>query len=378
MKTFQPIIKPVSLACNLNCSYCYYGPPRKEEFRPFFGNAVDKISVMSDETLRVLINAFATCDPLPEFIWHGGEPLLAGLDFFRRVVKFQNELLHGRPVTNTIQTNGTLITDTWAEFFSEQNFKIGVSLDGTPETHDAFRTNISRIGSAERAINGIKILQSWGINPSIICTVTKANVNKPKETYSFLRSLGITKLKFSHLHERERSGDRAEIAAHPEAYVDFLIAIMDAWIAEDNPNVEVAELHSIIQILTGGDQKDCIFSGVCDRYFTIEYDGSVSWCDTIAKAKEMRFFGNIRGGLETIVALPAFKKFQEELSVLHEQTKSESWYSFLSFGCIGDYPTLPLGNQEAKNTYAEAWMRLVREVADRLVYHGFPLKLNPK
>lgn len=180
-------------------------------------------------------------------------------------------------------------------------------------------------------------------------------------------------MKFSHLHERERIGDLTGIAVTPHEYADFLTGVMDSWLEEDDPLVEISEISSLIQILTGGSEKGCIFAGTCDRYLTIEYDGTAMWYDTIGKPYEMRVFGNIVDGLDSIVTSSAFRDFQSQLAFLHERTRNEPWYPFLSFGCIGDYPELPLDNTHVSNTYADGWMHLVRAVAERLTTHGYAL-----
>lgn len=374
MQTIQPIIKPVSLTCNLGCSYCYYGPLREFEFRYLLGEKVLEMPKMTLRTLEELILAFSVCEPLPEFIWHGGEPLLAGLDFFGKVITLQQEILSQKPFVNSIQTNATLVDDQWAEFFSTYTFQVGVSLDGLPKMNDIYRRYHSGNGTANRVISGIQSLQRYGINPSIICTVTKANVNYPLEVYAFLRSLGIKKMKFSHLHERERLGELALMAVSPEEYADFLIAVMDAWVEENDPTIEITELRSLIQILTGGDEKGCIFSGVCDRYLTIEYNGSVFLCDTIARPGEMVLLGNIHDGLESIVSSLRFQEFQNWLMNLHESKKNEDWYPIISIGCLGDYPDIR--EDELQNTYAQGWILLAKAVAGRLIQHGFSLKLT--
>lgn len=379
MQALQPIIKPVSFHCNLDCRYGYYCPPRKEDFRIIFGDSVDKLNVMSEETLMALITAFAGTHRPVNFIWHGGEPLLAGLNFFKKAVELQREIFERRrPPINTVQTNGLLVTEEWADFFAENKFYVGTSLDGTITMHDTYRVDKGGHGSAHRVIKAIKLMAEHGVNTSVISTVTKANVKHGAEVYAFLRSLGVKKIKFSHLHERERMGDRVQMAATPEEHAKFMIALLDAWLLEDNPEVEISDLASLIQILTGGKDTDCIFAGVCERYLTIEHDGSVIWCDTISKPSGIRTFGNVRDGLDTIVLSDGYQIFQKQLKQLHRQTAKELWYPFLAFGCLGDYPDMPLGNPVTKNTYASSWMTVACAVAERLEANGFSIVNDPR
>ncbi|MEW5805323.1 MAG: radical SAM protein [Patescibacteria group bacterium] len=379
MQALQPIIKPVSLSCNLGCDYCYYGPPRKEDFRVILGDSVDKFNVMSEETLGALIAAFAGTRRPVNFMWHGGEPLIAGLKFFQRAVEIQRQVFkRRRQSANTVQTNGLLVDENWARFFMENHFHVGTSLDGTAAMHDVFRVDRSGRGSADKVIKAIKLMVEYGIDVNVISTITKANVGHAAEVYVFLRSLGVTKMKFSHLHERERLGDRSEIAATPEEHATFMIALLDAWLEEDNPEVEISDLVSIIQVLSGGKDVDCIFAGVCERFLTIEYDGSVMWCDTIGKPSEIRIFGNVRDGLDSIVVSRGYRKFQDQFQRLHRKTSKQPWYPFITLGCLGDYPEMPFGAKNPQNTYAESWMSIISAVADRLEANNFRIINDPR
>jgi len=367
----QPIIKPVSLNCNLSCTYCYYGPPRREDYRATLGDSVDKFQKMNDTVLRELIKQFAVLEFVPEFVWHGGEPLLAGLPFFQKVVDFQREEGgHLSGFKNVIQTNATLINRDWASFFAEHDFGVGVSFDGTQESNDKNRIGVVGQNSSGRVMNGIKILQNLGVNPSVICTVTNANIGKGQECYRFLRGLGVNKIKFSHLHERERFGELRHVASDPMLYAEFLLDVLDAWLEEDNPEVEVAEIRSVVNILRGGDDIDCIYAGRCGDYLTIEYDGSVSCCDTIGYPSERVSFGNICDGLKSITESDSFNSFQKQLQRLHEDKKQEPWYKFLSVGCLGDYPTSPITSQDSENTFAQSWMKFMGGVSERLDRYG--------
>lgn len=171
-----PIIKIVGNACNLRCDYCFYSQKDQR-----------KINRMSEELLESFIMQFLSClTGKVRFVWHGGEPLLAGLSYFKKIIAFQEkhkEPCHG--VYNTIQTNGTLINKEWAKFFKDHDFYVGVSLDGPKESHDVFRHDVNNNGSFDNVINGIKHLKDAGVSYGLLQTVNKKNIDNGKNNFKF-------------------------------------------------------------------------------------------------------------------------------------------------------------------------------------------------
>ena len=199
---FQVFVKPVGARCNLQCGYCYYLDK---------GNVCgpDSKSLMDDVTLENYIKhhyAASTSDTVL-FTWHGGEPLLAGIDFYRKAVAFQKKHLpQGKHFLNGIQTNGTLVTKEWGAFFAENGFTVGISFDGSEAFHDAMRRFEHGAGSFAKTLRGLNLLREFGINPEILCVVSAYNVYYPLMVYDFLKMLGARYISFLPLVGRNQGG----------------------------------------------------------------------------------------------------------------------------------------------------------------------------
>src|SRR5450759_2096734 len=198
-REFQVFVKPVGPVCNLRCQYCYYLDknvmyPDSDHF------------LMSDDILGeyIIQHIEATTDDLITFSWHGGEPLLSGIDFYRKVLKLQSaHKPPGRTIKNGIQTNGTLIDEEWCSFLSENNFIIGISTDGPPEFHNIFRTSKDFSPSWHQVISGFQLLKKHGVIPEVLCVVNAENVSHPLIIYNFFKQLGAKYITFLPLVEPE-------------------------------------------------------------------------------------------------------------------------------------------------------------------------------
>ena len=183
-----PIVKPVNGTCNLSCSYCYTSGLKEYIVR----------NRMRPEVLKAMIDFFCRDQDDVEFIWHGGEPLLAGLEFYREVVELQCQWKQqGKKIANFLQTNATLITSEWARFFSENDFLVGVSLDGPKELHDQVRHYSTSRGSHDEVMKGIDLLRQAEIFNGVICGVSTVNHRFPEEVFNFFITENIKKLKFA-------------------------------------------------------------------------------------------------------------------------------------------------------------------------------------
>lgn len=203
--------KPVGAACNLRCSYCYY-----LEKSVLAGSR--RGPAMSPEVLERFIKSYieAQTGPAVQFMWHGGEAMMPGLDFYRRVVELQNHYAGGRRIDNSIQTNGTLLTDEWCRFLKENGWLVGVSIDGPKDVHDRFRTDASGRGSFDRVMEGIHLMQAHGVEWNALAVVNSLNVGRPEEFYDFFKSVGCRYLQFTPVVERlTESGSLASATTMP-------------------------------------------------------------------------------------------------------------------------------------------------------------------
>jgi uncharacterized protein len=293
-REFQVFAKPVGSVCNLECRYCYY--LGKEDLFKTGGS-----SRMADHILEEYIaqHIHASPSPVIRFSWHGGEPTVLGLDYFRTIVALQRKYQpHGRRITNGIQTNGTLLDEEWCRFFAAEGFAVGLSLDGPKEMHDHYRVGKGQEPTHERAMRGYGLLGRYGIPCDILCVVHALNVRHPIEVYRFFKEIGANYIGFLPLVEREPGGNTVSDRTVPaEAFGDFLCAILDEWMENDIGRIKVQVFEEAIATAFGQEHALCIFRKTCGDIPVVEHNGDFFPCDHFVDAGHR--FGNI---LETPLA----------------------------------------------------------------------------
>jgi uncharacterized protein len=280
------LIKPVSAVCNLDCKYCFYLDRAADPYQALPGRA------MNDEVLERLVDTYVFyAHPTAVFVFQGGEPTLAGLGFYERLVELQKERGRaGLSVSNAIQTNGVLLDADWCRLFREYHWLVGVSLDGPEAVHDLYRPNKAGQGTWRKVIRGVETLQANQAEFNILCVVSKANVGKARELYRFFRSLGIENLQFIPLAEFDGAGDPLEFTIAPNEYGRFLLELFDAW-WPDRRKVRIRFFDNIAEALAGQRPGNCTMHTTCDSYAVIEYNGDVYPCDFFVE-KEWKL-GNV-------------------------------------------------------------------------------------
>jgi len=286
---FQIFTKPVSDLCNLSCSYCYYQTEKP-------GNKKARTILNDENLLETYIRQHieATTGDTVFFSWHGGEPTLAGIDFYRKVVRIQKKYLPaGKKLLNGIQTNGTLIDDDWCRFLKQENFIAGVSIDGPEKLHNHFRMNNSMNGSFNDAFRGFKLLQKYGIPVEILCVVSSANENFPAEVYSLFREAGARFITFLPLVERDfkSATEVTEKSVNPVKFGQFLIKVFDEWVTHDIGKIQVQIFEETLRTVFTGDHTICIFKKNCGRVPVIESNGDFYACDHFTDKNHLQ--GNI-------------------------------------------------------------------------------------
>jgi len=275
MKTFQLLVKPVSADCNSHCVYCFYR--RTESLYPEPAE-----HRMRAETLEPMVREFLELrQPETIFSWQGGEPTLAGLDFFREAVRL--ERAYGRPgqvVGNALQTNGLNLDREWADFLAEFQFLVGLSLDGPEEIHNTYRTNAAGRGTFEMVMAAAELLRRAGVAFNILAVVSTANVERPAEVYRFFRRSGFPYLQFVPCLERDPSGrGLAPFAISPEAYGRFLCELWDLWLGDGFPQVSIRDFDSYLHRRLQGKANLCTYQSACGQYLVVEHNGDVYPCD---------------------------------------------------------------------------------------------------
>ncbi len=284
--------------CNLDCTYCFY--LEKEKLYPEAGNFK-----MSPEVLEAYVRDYIAAQPGPfvNFAWQGGEPTLAGVEFFRRVVDLQRRYAGGKTIENALQTNGTLLDDEWGAFLAEQKFLVGLSVDGPAHLHDAYRVDRGGQPTFGRVMAGLALLKKHGVEFNTLTTVHRRNSRQPLDVYRFLRNAGAGFMQFIPIVERdasalaaERNGlwlapppdheDSAALGAQvtdwsvrPADYGAFLSAIFDEWVQRDVGTVYVQQFDAALANWVGQPAGVCVFSENCGRAVAIEHNGDVFSCD---------------------------------------------------------------------------------------------------
>jgi uncharacterized protein len=271
---FHVMLKPRGPVCNLGCAYCYY--LSKEGLYP------GSDFCMSDEVLESFTRQYIAAQRAPEvtFGWQGGEPLLMGLDFFRRAVALQET--HRKPgtrIVNALQTNGTLLDDDWCRFFREHNFLVGLSLDGPREAHDAYRVDKGGRPTFDRVMAGLALLKEHAVEFNILATVHAANADRPLETYRFLRDeAGARFIQFIPIVQREGGGVSAQ-SVTAEQYGGFLIAVFEEWVRRDVGRVFVQIFDVALAAWVGARPGLCVVEETCGRALVLEHNGDLYACD---------------------------------------------------------------------------------------------------
>jgi uncharacterized protein len=272
---FHLMAKPAGAACNLACDYCFFR--RKAALYP------DSRFRMSEEVLEAYVCQYIQAQRGPEvmFSWQGGEPTLMGLDFYRRAVAVQHQFQRpGQVVVNSLQTNGILLDEEWCRFFRNNNFLIGLSLDGPEEVHDRFRRDKGGNATFEAVMRAVRLLSKHGVEFNILTTVNAANQARPLEVYRFLRNeVGARFLQFIPVIERTESGGVSEHSIGPRQWGRFLIEIFEEWVRRDVGRITVQIFEAALAAWLGAPPPLCMFAETCGRALVVEHNGDVYACD---------------------------------------------------------------------------------------------------
>ncbi len=330
----NPIVKEVTTACNLRCKYC------------FFAEQDRRRDIIDEDLLEMIIKevcGYNSDNSEIIFYWHGGEPTLAGIEFYEGVVTLQQKLKKkNQRIRNAIETNATLLDSDWAEFFRKASFEIGVSLDGPKRYHDSYRCYPDGTGSFDDVVRGIEFLKESGIEFSIIAVITSKSAVNPEEIFRFFESAGVSNLVnlVPALGIETGHGLSFKYSVSPRLYIDFLMKIFDLWLSSGNREIKILPLESIIRSFMGFPQRDCRFAGRCTRSVVIESNGDIYACNTYGYG-DFFMFGNIRKkGLAKAIDPDSSKKYGSYLRFLktmRDKCSTCEWYDICHGGCPGWY-----------------------------------------
>ena len=269
---FQVFVKPTGSLCNLGCRYCYYLD--KDQLYP-----EDETFKMPENLLEdYIVQHIDACpDDVVTFSWHGGEPTVLGLDYFRRIVELQHKYRpQNRTIINGIQTNGTLLDDDWCSFFAKGGFAVGLSLDGPKEIHDQFRLTKEGNPTFEQTMRGYNLLQKHGVYTDILCVVNSHNVQHPLNVYRFFKQINTKYITFLPCVDPQPG---SELNVPSEAWGQFLCTVFDEWVANDIGEVKVQVFEEALRTAFNQEHSLCIFRPTCGDIPVLEHNGDFYSCD---------------------------------------------------------------------------------------------------
>ena len=338
------LAKPAGSRCNLACKYCYY----LEKSLLFEKHSPQ---VMDDALLEKFIHDYIGAQTTQEvlFTWHGGEPLMRPLQFYKKAVALQRKYAAGRRIDNCLQTNGTLLTEEWCRFFKEQGWLVGVSVDGTQEMHDTYRKAKGGGPSHHKVMQGIRLLQKHGVEWNALAVVNDLNAGHPKEFYRFFKEIGCRFIQFTPIVERllphadgrqlaaveeEGTGGMMPFSVSPEQWGDFLIGIFDEWVKEDVGEYFVQLFDATLANWMGVQPGICTLARTCGHAGAIEWNGDVFACDHFVFPQYR--LGNLREkSLVEMMYSPRQREFgRAKQTALPRQCRECRWL----FACNGECP----------------------------------------
>lgn len=338
-QAFHIMAKPTGSACNLHCDYCFF--LKKERLYP--GSDFR----MSDEVHEAYIKQLFDAHQVPQVTvaWQGGEPTLMGLDFFRRSVELQKKYQKpGTQVENTFQTNGILLNDQWCQFFHENNFLVGLSLDGPQELHDIFRKDKGGHGTFEKVVKALELLQKHKVEFNILCTVNKKNADHPLKVYRFFRDeLKASYIQFIPIVERINENGETGFqegnkvtgrSVRPDQWGRFLIEIFDEWVKRDVGRTFVLNFDGALAGWLNVAGTVCIFGPTCGQGTALEHNGDLYSCDHFVEPNY--YLGNIlKTPMINLVASEKQRRFgQDKLETLPRYCRGCD----VRFVCNGECP----------------------------------------
>lgn len=355
-KPLYVMLKPAGAHCNLACKYCYY--LEKNKLYP-----TAQRHLMSDEMLEQFTREYIEAQTMNQvlFTWHGGEPLLRSIDFYRKALSLQQKYAGGRRIDNVIQTNGTLLTDEWCEFFAQNHWLVGISIDGPQPDHDHYRLTAAGKPSWKKVMQGIKLLKKHGVEWNAMAVVNAYNANHPLEFYRFFKENGCQFLQFTPIVERltrhedgrtlaslvdkdEISLSEASVA--PEQWGYFLCAIFDEWVRKDVGKIFVEIFDCTLANWMGISPGICAYSKECGHAGVMEHNGDVYSCDHFVFPEYK--LGNIRD--YSLIDMLYGEQQQEFSRLKHSSLPRQCKECDMEFACHGECPK----NRFMKDKYGDS------------------------
>ena len=354
-KPLYVMLKPAGAHCNLACKYCYY-----LEKNNLYQNSHRHL--MSDEMLEQFTREYIEAQTMPQvlFTWHGGEPLMRSIDFYKKALALQKKYAHGKQIDNVIQTNGTLLTDEWCEFFAKNHWLVGISIDGPQEYHDHYRVTPAGKPSWEKVMQGISLLKKHRVEWNAMAVVNAYNAEHPLEFYHFFRDNGCQYLQFTPIVERltehedgrtlasladDREIPLADASVTPQQWGNFLCTNFDDWVRHDVGKTFVEIFDCTLANWMGVLPGICAYSKECGHAGVMEHNGDVYSCDHFVFPEYK--LGNIRE--QSLIDMLYGEKQQAFSRLKHTSLPRQCKECNMEFACHGECPK----NRFEKDKYGE-------------------------
>ena len=354
-KPLYVMLKPAGAHCNLACKYCYY-----LEKNNLYQNSHRHL--MTDEMLEQFTREYIEAQTMPQvlFTWHGGEPLMRSIDFYKKALALQKKYAHGKQIDNVIQTNGTLLTDEWCEFFAQNHWLVGISIDGPQEYHDHYRVTPAGKPSWEKVMQGIQLLKKHRVEWNAMAVVNAYNAEHPLEFYHFFRDNGCQYLQFTPIVERltehedgrtlasladDREIPLADASVTPQQWGNFLCTIFDDWVRHDVGKTFVEIFDCTLANWMGVLPGICAYSKECGHAGVMEHNGDVYSCDHFVFPEYK--LGNIRE--QSLIDMLYGEKQQAFSRLKHTSLPRQCKECDMEFACHGECPK----NRFEKDKYGE-------------------------
>lgn len=319
---------------------------------------------MGHEVLRAITAQILEWDrPSATFEWHGGEPLLATLPFYRNAIELQREFNEGkdRRIANLIQTNGTLVNDEWAEFFAQNRFSVGVSIDGPEEIHDRQRVDVAGNGTYRKVMRGVERLRRVGIKPGVVCVVHRDNFTEPEAVYRGLLDAGFRSFHFKPMYDHSHGVMSAD-SVSGEEYTSFLLGVFRLWAEADDSSIEIGNFIAILAGLLGGRPHLCEHAGQCTSLITIDWNGQIGACDAFPKGSFD--LGNVlSAGLAAHRTTVGFDRLKAGMTKAQEGCQGCEFFKVCAGGCF-KYSYDPMSEVWGHNAFCSSKKTLFRELLE--------------
>ena len=359
MPPISVLIKPASGACNMSCAYCFYCDEAKKREKEFYG-------IMTQETLKnVIRKTMLYAEGQISYVFQGGEPTLCGLDFYKNVVAYQKQYnKHGIKVHNAIQTNGYALDEAWCQFFAEQHFLVGVSVDGTEEIHNTYRRSKTGEPSFLRIMQSIALLERYHVDYNILTVVTKLAAKNISDIYAFYKKSGWQFQQYILCLEPFAEGyEKQEYALTPQEYGTFLTTLFELWYADwkEGKQPYIRQFENYIGILAGYQPESCDMRGKCTIQHVVEADGSVYPCDFYVLDEYL--LGNLnKQRMPEIAEAGRQSGFEDRALAVEESCKECPYFKLCRGGC---YRTR-IEEGRSKSYYCEGYRMFFEQCLEKL------------